>query len=168
MPACVLSHVRDETELTNFFFFLLSGSVISCHTLRLSLFFITILDVIYIPQKQTTFYFFLGRDDAYTLIHTYVETLISSSLLSLQCTAFLFVLFWFSSLVLGLVEGFEWNGMEDGFKLSHFRYPLILSRGIWPRLATKPEVVTGIRKRLLASDGPDASDNAEVAIHILT
>ncbi|KAF8506661.1 hypothetical protein F5888DRAFT_1644324 [Russula emetica] len=42
-------------------------------------------------------------------------------------------------------------------------------------LGTKPEVVAGIRKRLLASDGPDASDDAEVAIyfgdvqdHILT
>jgi magnesium transporter len=33
-------------------------------------------------------------------------------------------------------------------------------------LATKPEVVAGIRKRLLASDGPDASDDAEVAIYI--
>jgi magnesium transporter len=33
-------------------------------------------------------------------------------------------------------------------------------------LATKPEVVAGIRKRLLlASDGPDASDDAEVAIY---
>ena len=33
-------------------------------------------------------------------------------------------------------------------------------------LATKPEVVAGIRKRLLASDGLDASDDAEVAIYI--
>jgi magnesium transporter len=32
-------------------------------------------------------------------------------------------------------------------------------------LATKPEVVAGIRKRLLVSDGPDASDDAEVAIY---
>ena len=33
-------------------------------------------------------------------------------------------------------------------------------------LATKPEVVAGIRKRLLlASDGPDASDDAEAAIY---
>ena len=32
-------------------------------------------------------------------------------------------------------------------------------------LATKPEVVAGIRKRLLALDGPDASDDAEVAIY---
>lgn len=32
-------------------------------------------------------------------------------------------------------------------------------------LGTKPEVVAGIRKRLLASDGPDASDDAEVAIY---
>ncbi len=33
-------------------------------------------------------------------------------------------------------------------------------------LATKPEVVAGIRKRLLASsNGPDASDDAEVAIY---
>ena len=32
-------------------------------------------------------------------------------------------------------------------------------------LATKPELITGIRKRLLASDGPDASDDGEVAIH---
>jgi magnesium transporter len=32
-------------------------------------------------------------------------------------------------------------------------------------LATKPELITGIRKRLLASDGPDASDDVEVAIH---
>ena len=32
-------------------------------------------------------------------------------------------------------------------------------------LATKPEVVAGIRKRLLASDGPDASDDAEVAFY---
>lgn len=32
-------------------------------------------------------------------------------------------------------------------------------------LATKPEVVAGIRKRVLASDGPDASDDAEVAIY---
>lgn len=32
-------------------------------------------------------------------------------------------------------------------------------------LATKPEVVAGIRKRLLASDGPDSSDDAEVAIY---
>jgi len=42
-------------------------------------------------------------------------------------------------------------------------------------LATKPEVVAAIRKRLLASDGPTASDDVEVAIyfgdvqdHILT
>jgi magnesium transporter len=32
-------------------------------------------------------------------------------------------------------------------------------------LATKPEVVAGIRKRLLASDGSDNSDDAEVAIY---
>jgi magnesium transporter len=32
-------------------------------------------------------------------------------------------------------------------------------------LATKPDVIAGIRKRLLASDGPDASDDAEVAIY---
>ncbi len=32
-------------------------------------------------------------------------------------------------------------------------------------LATKPEVVAGIRKRLLALDGPDAGDGAEVAIY---
>jgi magnesium transporter len=32
-------------------------------------------------------------------------------------------------------------------------------------LTTKPEVITGIRKRLLASDGPDASDDAGVAIY---
>lgn len=32
-------------------------------------------------------------------------------------------------------------------------------------LATKPEVVAGIRKRLLASDGLAASDDAEVAIY---
>jgi magnesium transporter len=32
-------------------------------------------------------------------------------------------------------------------------------------LATKPEVVAGIRKRLLASDDPDTSDDAEVAIY---
>jgi len=42
-------------------------------------------------------------------------------------------------------------------------------------LATKPEVVAGIRKRLLAPDGADSSEDAEVAIyfgdvqdHILT
>ncbi len=33
-------------------------------------------------------------------------------------------------------------------------------------LATKPEVIAGIRKRLLALDGPDASDDAEVAIYL--
>jgi hypothetical protein len=42
--------------------------------------------------------------------------------------------FWFGSLVLGLVEGF--NGMEDGFKLYHFRYmPSILAliiRSVYP------------------------------------
>jgi magnesium transporter len=32
-------------------------------------------------------------------------------------------------------------------------------------LATKPEVVAGICKRLLASDGPASSDDAEVAIY---
>jgi len=32
-------------------------------------------------------------------------------------------------------------------------------------LATKPEVVAAIRKRLLASDGPAASDDSEVAIY---
>jgi hypothetical protein len=32
-------------------------------------------------------------------------------------------------------------------------------------LATKPEVIVGIRKRLLVSDGPDASDDAEVGIY---
>jgi magnesium transporter len=32
-------------------------------------------------------------------------------------------------------------------------------------LATKPEVVAGIRKRLLASDGPTTSDDADVAIY---
>lgn len=32
-------------------------------------------------------------------------------------------------------------------------------------LATKPEVVAGIRKRLLASDDPDTTDDAEVAIY---
>jgi magnesium transporter len=32
-------------------------------------------------------------------------------------------------------------------------------------LATKPEVVAGIRKRLLTSDGPATSDDAEVAIY---
>jgi magnesium transporter len=32
-------------------------------------------------------------------------------------------------------------------------------------LATKPEVVAGIRKRLLASVGPDASDEIEIAIY---
>ncbi len=33
-------------------------------------------------------------------------------------------------------------------------------------LATKPEVVARIRKRLLASDGPDTSDDGEVATYI--
>ena len=32
-------------------------------------------------------------------------------------------------------------------------------------LATKPEVIAGIRKRLLSSDGPDADDDVEVAIY---
>ena len=32
-------------------------------------------------------------------------------------------------------------------------------------LVTKPEVIAGIRKRLLSSDGPDADDDAEVAIY---
>lgn len=32
-------------------------------------------------------------------------------------------------------------------------------------LATKPEVIAGIRKRLTASDDPDAGDNVEVAIY---
>ena len=72
MPACVLSHVRDETELTDFFLLLLlSGPVISRHILRLSLFFITILDVIY-PRNRLRSTFFLGRD--YTLTHSYIPT----------------------------------------------------------------------------------------------
>ena len=32
-------------------------------------------------------------------------------------------------------------------------------------LATKPEVIAGIRKRLLSSDGPDVNDDVEVAIY---
>ena len=32
-------------------------------------------------------------------------------------------------------------------------------------LATKPEVIAGIRKRLMASDNPDAGDDVEVAIY---
>jgi magnesium transporter len=31
-------------------------------------------------------------------------------------------------------------------------------------LATKPEVIAGIGKRLLSSDGPDADDDVEVAM----
>ena len=48
-----------------------------------------------------------------------------------------FVLVLFLSIRFG--GRFQWNGTEDRFKLSHFRYLLILSRGIWPRLVTKPE-----------------------------
>jgi hypothetical protein len=81
--------------------------VISCHILRLSLFFIDI------PQNQTTLYIFLGRD--YTIIrlhtHTYVETLISS-LLTFIANGRRFSLFVFLVRFLSIRFGgrFQWNG----------------------------------------------------------
>jgi hypothetical protein len=84
-------------------FFLLSGSVIGCHILQLSLF-ITILDAIY--PRTRPLYIFLGRDA--TLTHSHLPHLLTY----FHCNGRRFSLFWFGSLVLGLVEGF--NGMEDG------------------------------------------------------
>jgi len=114
MPVCVLlSQVRTDGLL---FFF--SGSVIGWSYIVDLSFSITILDVIYLRTRFMLYiFFFPGRNSTrstHLYLQLYIETFISSPfLLSLQWTAFLFVLdLWFGSLVLGLVEGFD--GMEDG------------------------------------------------------
>jgi magnesium transporter len=51
------------------------------------------------------------------------------------------------------------------FGLQHMARTRRLATSVTRVLATKPEVVAGIRKRLLASDGPATGDDAEVAIY---
>jgi hypothetical protein len=110
LHACRRTFAMRPNSRTSFF--LLSGSVIGCHILRLSLFFITILDAIYPRTRPLSI--FLGRGH-------YSYTFIPTSSPYFHCNGRRFSLFWFGSLVLGLVEGF--NGMEDGqAKLFHIRY----------------------------------------------
>jgi hypothetical protein len=110
MPACVSSHVRDETELTDFFF----SSFRICDWLS----YIAAVTLHYypgcdIPQNQTTLHLFGTGRYSYTLTPTS-----SPYLLSLQWTAFLFVLVRFLSIRFG--GRFQWNGRWS--KLFHIRY----------------------------------------------
>ena len=93
------------------FLFSFSGSVIGCQILRKeTLFFITILDMIY-PRTRPRFAFFW--DGTYTLTHSYlriIETPISFLTSIAMDGVSLCFPFWLGSLVLGSVEGF--NGME--------------------------------------------------------
>ncbi|KAF8506659.1 hypothetical protein F5888DRAFT_1644306 [Russula emetica] len=75
-------------------------------------------------------------------------------------------------LTCGLIQAGFTRASFDLHRMARTRH---LATSVTRVLTTKPEVVAGIRKRLLASDGPDASDEAEVAIyfgdvqdHILT
>jgi magnesium transporter len=51
---------------------------------------------------------------------------------------------------------------SDLYRMSRTRR---LATSVARLLATKPDVIAGIRKRLLSSDGPDVNDDVEVAIY---
>jgi hypothetical protein len=140
MPACVLSHVRDNTKLTDFFFLFCRTCDWLSYTAALTLFhYYPGCDI---PQNHITLYILhlVWNETTQLHTHTYLETFISS-LTFIAMDGFFFFFFFgsFGSSVLGFGGRFQWNGRR--FRLSHFRYmpnALLITISLSPKFFMTP------------------------------